>query len=122
MRLCKIVVLFGWMGVGCLTYAASSMESLHAKIPLAFTFAIHEFAAGDYEIRENSDDTVFAYGNGHGAAMLSYPAALPESGSAPRLEFLSTGEKSYLMKVEGGEVIRAFPLHISEEKTIFAAH
>jgi hypothetical protein len=122
MKLFKSFVFCGMLTLGSLAHAATSLETLHARVPFAFMLAGREFSPGDYEIQENSDGTIFVSGNGKAAAALSYLSGLHELGAAPRLTFTTDGAKAYLMSVEGEEVIRSIPVRMHEERRLTLSH
>jgi hypothetical protein len=122
MKLFKSFAFCGMLALGPLGQAATSLETLHARVPFAFMLAGHELSAGDYEIQENSDGTILVSGNGHAAVALCYLSGLHAPGSSPRLTFTTNGAKAYLITVEGEDVIRSIPVRMHEERRVALSH
>jgi hypothetical protein len=117
-KVCKVVSLVGALALGTTIVSASEIaETIQGTVPFSFVVGSKVFPAGEYTFKETNSGVIVVQGAGTAALALTIPANM-KPGSLPALRFTPSNGRTYLVGVEGANMSRELPLHVTETRTL----
>jgi hypothetical protein len=117
-KLFKSIALAALIGSFGAVLPASAGQLLRVNVPFSFVVAGKEFSPGQYRVEQAENGLIFVQGEGHAAAVMSYPGSLDKS-SGTGLRFTTDQSREVLVGVQiEGETSRAIPVRSFAERKL----